>query len=259
MHDNLKKESDKMRLKDKVAIITGGSRGIGKAYATAMAKEGSNIVITDILDPSGTVEEIKKIGVKAFGLTTDVSKEEDCLRMAEETVKKFGKIDILINNAAAYADLTRCPFFEIKLNEWDKAMDVNVKGTFMCVRAVFPYMKKQGKGKIINITSNTVHMGMPNFLHYVTSKGAIIAMTRCLARELGDYGIAVNAVAPGYTMSEVNIQKTPLSSKERLQRRCIKRDQYPEDLVGMIIYLASDDSDFVSGQTIIVDGGDMMI
>lgn len=248
-----------MRLKDKVAIITGGSRGIGKAYAIAMAKEGSNIVITDIIDTSQAVKEIKNIGVKALGINTDISKEEDCLRMAQETVKEFGKIDILVNNAAAYADLTRCPFYEIKLDEWDKAMSVNVKGIFLCIRAVFPYMKKQGSGKIINITSNTVHMGMPNFLHYVTSKGAIIAMTRSLARELGDYGITLNAVAPGYTMSEVNIQKTPLSSKERLQRRCIKRDQYPEDLVGTIIYLSSEDSNFISGQTLIVDGGDMMI
>lgn len=248
-----------MRLKDKVAIITGGSRGIGKAYAIAMAKEGSNIVITDIIDTSQAVKEIKNIGVKALGINTDISKEEDCLRMAQKTVKEFGKIDILVNNAAAYADLTRCPFYEIKLDEWDKAMSVNVKGIFLCIRAVFPYMKKQGSGKIINITSNTVHMGMPNFLHYVTSKGAIIAMTRSLARELGDYGITLNAVAPGYTMSEVNIQKTPLSSKERLQRRCIKRDQYPEDLVGTIIYLSSEDSNFISGQTLIVDGGDMMI
>ena len=248
-----------MRLKNKVAIVTGGARGIGKTYALAMAKEGANIALVDIIDASRTEEEIRNIGVGALRINTDISKEESCVSMAEKTFSRFGRIDILINNAAAYADLTRCPFFEIKLDEWDKAMDVNVKGTFLCIRAVFPHMKRQGRGKIINVSSNTVHMGMPNFLHYVTSKGAIMAMTKALARELGDYGITVNAVAPGYTMSEVNISKTPLSSKEKLQRRSIKRDQYPEDLVGTIIYLSSEDSDFVTGQTMIVDGGDMMV
>lgn len=248
-----------MKLKDKVAIITGTSRGIGRAFALGMAKEGADIVAADIVDTSQTVQEIKKLGVEAFEIKTDVSKEEDCIKMAEETFKKFGKIDILVNNAGAFGNLTRCPFTEIKLDEWDKAMDVNAKGVFLCIRAVFPYMKNQGKGRIINITSSTVFKGNPNFLHYTASKGAVIAITRVLARELGTYGITINALAPGYTLSEVNIPRASVVSKDVLHRRSIKKDLYPEDLVSTVVFLAEDGNDFLTGQTIIVDGGDAMI
>jgi len=243
-----------MRLAGKVAIVTGGARHIGAAYARKLAAEGAAVVIADVLDGNGVIEEIKSCGGKAMGLQVDVSREEDTARMAAETVNAFGRIDILVNNAAIFIAIQRQPFYQITADEWDRVSAVNIKGPFLCAKAVFPQMKQQRNGKIINISSSTVFSGTPLFLHYVASKAALIGMTRSLAREVGEYGICVNAIAPGLIQHEG--QNAPKEFTEfQLKARSLKRLQTPEDLLGVLIYLASADSDFVTGQTFLVDGG----
>jgi 3-oxoacyl-[acyl-carrier protein] reductase len=244
------------RLENKVAIVTGGGRGLGKVYCLRMADEGAKVVTADILEREveETVSEIKAKGGTAMALKADVTSEADTKRMAEETVKKFGRIDILVNNAGYYYGMGRKRFYDISSEEWDKAMLVNAKGTWMCCRAVFPYMKQQGKGKIINLSSETVFSPTKTMIHYVASKAAIIGITRVLAGELGQYGICVNAVAPGFTDTEASrtvdsIEKFDISSVP------LGRVELPEDVVGSVIFFASDDSDYVSGQTLLVDGG----
>lgn len=247
-----------MRLKGKVAIVTGGARGLGKAYALGLSQEGARIVVTDILDAAKVQHEIKEKGGEAIALYADVSEEESVNEIAKKAIERFGKIDILVNNAGIFADVNKRPFHEISLQEWDKIVKVNLTGTFLCCKAVYPQMKKQGKGKIINVSSSTFFFGVPNLVHYVTSKGAIVAFTRALARELGNDGICVNAIAPGFTVSEA-IKGNPtfpeLSHQVAVNSRCFKRDEQPVDLLGTIVFLASDESDFITGQTIVVDGG----
>jgi len=246
-----------MRLKDKVAIVTGAARHIGALYAKRLAAEGATVVIADVLDGEQVVREITSGGGKAMALKIDVSKEEDTLRMAEKTVGEFGRIDILVNNAALFLGIKRRPFYEISAEEWDRVSAVNIKGPFLCAKAVFPQMKKQHSGKIINISSTTALQGTPLFVHYVASKAAVIGITRALAREMGEYGICVNAVAPGLIHHEgMNAPKE--FTEFQLQARSLKRLEAPEDLIGTIIYLASSDSDFVTGQTIVVDGGGVL-
>ncbi len=246
-----------MRLAGKVAIVTGGARHIGAAYCHTLAREGAAIVIADILDGKTVAEEIRSRGGNALALKIDVSKEGDTNRMAVETVNAFGRIDILINNAAIFINIQRHPFYEISADEWDRVSAVNIKGPFLCAKAVFAQMKEQKRGKIINISSSTAYWGTPNFLHYVASKAALIGMTRSLAREVGDYGICVNAIAPGLVEHEG--QNAPQALTElQLKARSIKRLQTPEDLLGTLVFLASPDSDFMTGQTIVVDGGSIM-
>jgi NAD(P)-dependent dehydrogenase (short-subunit alcohol dehydrogenase family) len=247
-----------MRLKDRVAVVTGAARGIGRAYALRLAAEGAKIVVADIIDGAETVNEVKKKGGDAIYVKTDVTSEESTREMAQKVIEQFGRIDILVNNAALFADLVKRPFWEIPANEWDKVMAVNVKGPFLCSKAVYPQMKKQGKGKIINVSSGTFYKGLPLFLHYVVSKGANVALTRSMAREVGDAGINVNTIAPGYTETEVlknKPQDPPEVIKMAAASRCIKRAETPDDITGTIVFLSSDDSDFITGQTIIVDGG----
>lgn len=246
-----------MRLEGKVAIVTGAARHIGALYARRLAAEGARVVIADVLDDERVVREIASAGGEAMALKIDVSKEEDTLRMAEKTVDKFGRIDILVNNAAIFLGIKRRPFYEISAEEWDRVSAVNIKGPFLCAKAVFPQMKKQLSGKIINISSTTALQGTPLFLHYVASKAAVIGITRALARELGEYGICVNAIAPGLIHHEgMNAPKE--FTEFQLKARSIQRLEAPEDLIGAIIYLASPDSDFVTGQTIVVDGGSVL-
>ena len=246
-----------MRLAGKVAIVTGGARHIGAAYCHTLAREGAAVVIADILDGKTVAEEIRSKGGNALALKIDVSKEGDTNRMAVETVNAFGRIDILINNAAIFINIQRHPFYEISADEWDRVSAVNIKGPFLCAKAVFAQMKEQKYGKIINISSSTAYWGTPNFLHYVASKTALIGMTRSLAREVGDYGICVNAIAPGLVEHEG--QNAPQALTElQLKARSIKRLQTPEDLLGTLVFLASPDSDFMTGQTIVVDGGSIM-
>jgi NAD(P)-dependent dehydrogenase (short-subunit alcohol dehydrogenase family) len=250
------------RLNDKVAIVTGAARGIGRAYALALAKEGATIVAADIIDQGGlgTVSEIEKMGGKSIAIACDVSKESDTVKLAEEAVETFGKLDILVNNAAKYADLKKRPFNEIDVAEWDEVLAVNIRGTWLCIKAVFPSMKRQNHGKIVNVSSGTFFAGVPGFAHYVASKGAVIGLTRALARELGQYNITVNAIAPGQTITESKAaergQKGQLSGMSRM--RSLQREEYPSDLVGTMVFLCSSDSDFMTGQTLLVDGGGSM-
>jgi NAD(P)-dependent dehydrogenase (short-subunit alcohol dehydrogenase family) len=219
-----------------------------------LAEEGAAVVVADILDGARVVEEVKSAGGKALALTVDVSNEADTQRMAAQAVKAFGRIDVLVNNAAIFINIQRHPFYEISAEEWDRVSGVNIKGPFLCAKAVFPQMREQRSGKIINISSSTAFWGTPNFLHYVASKAALIGMTRSLAREVGEYGICVNAIAPGLVEHEG--QNAPKALTElQLKERSIKRLQTPEDLLGTLRFLASPDSDFMTGQTIVVDGG----
>ncbi|MGD0237107.1 MAG: 3-oxoacyl-ACP reductase family protein [Syntrophorhabdales bacterium] len=249
-----------MVLKGKVALITGGARGLGKAFGLRFAEEGARVVLADISDATGPKEEIIRKGGEAIAVKTDVSNEESTKAMARSAVEHFGRIDILVNNAGVFANLRKKPFHEISDEEWDLVLGVNLKGMFHCCKAVYPQMKKQGKGKIINISSSTFFQGIPFFLHYVSSKGGIIGLTRALARELGDDGIAVNAIAPGLTVSD-GVRGNPIYPEEYLKAmatsRCFKRLEVPEDLTGVALFLGSDASDFITGQTINVDGGVM--
>ena len=248
-----------MRLKDKIIIVTGGGVGIGRAYATGLAKEGARVVVADIQEEEAkkVASEIKQGGGEALALPVDVTSAEKTQAMADKTLQKYGRIDVLVNNAGLYSAIKKKPFSEITAEEWDRVMAVNLKGLFLCVQAVYPAMKKQGKGKIINISSGTALGGTPFFLHYVTSKAGVIGFTRALARELGPDNICVNAITPGLTISGPQQEGvlTPEQLQDRRRRRAFQRDQYPQDLVGTMIFLCSADSDFITGQTINVDGG----
>src|SRR5499426_994192 len=245
-----------MRLENKVVIVTGGARGIGRSYCLGVAAEGARVVVADIADPKPTVTEIEARGGQALAVECDVSREQDTQRMATEALARFGRIDVLGNNAALYGTLKRRPFMEIPVEEWDRVMAINLRGLFLCARAVFPAMKAQGKGKIINISSGTLFKGVPHYIHYTTSKGGVVGFTRSLARELGEFGIRVNAIAPGFTLSGENEKNMPDEGKEvNIRLRMLKRAEVPEDVVGTLVFLASDDSDFITGQTILVDGG----
>ena len=246
-----------MRLEGKVAVVTGGARNIGAFYSRHLAAEGARVVVADVLDGSKVVKEIEKAKGQAIALKVDVSKEEDTVRMAEKTVKRFGRIDILVNNAAIFLSINRRPFYDLSAEEWDQLSSVNIKGPFLCAKSVFPQMSKQKSGKIINISSTTALAGTPMFLHYVTSKAALIGMTRAMAREVGKFGICVNAIAPGLVDHEG--QTVPKEFTEfQLKARSFKRLQTPDDLTGTLVYLASSDSDFVTGQTLVVDGGSIL-
>jgi len=250
-----------MRLKNRVAIITGGARGIGAAFGARFAEEGAAVVLADVLDAAPAAAGIAEKGGQAIPVTADVADEQSTLKMAQAALDRFGRIDILVNNAAVFATLGKKSFMDISAEEWDRVLAVNLRGLFNCCRAVYPQMKKQGSGKIINMSSSTVLQGTPLFLHYVSSKGGVIAFTRALARELGGDRICVNAIAPGLTSSE-GVRSNPMYPEDYLkaaaQGRAFKRPQLPEDLVGAAVFLASADSDFITGQTLNVDGGSAM-
>lgn len=254
----IRKRGNNMRLEGKVAIVTGGARGLGKAFALRLSEEGARVVIADVLDAREVVQDIAEAGGEVLALYTNVSEEESTKEMASLALERFGRIDILVNNAGIFAHLGKKPFYEISAQEWDEVMRVNLKGPFLCCKAVYPQMKKEGKGKIINISSGTFFTGVPYFMHYVASKGGIVALTRVLAREAGEDGICVNAVAPGLTLSEA-VKGNPMYPLEYLRNvasgRCLKRDEFPEDLTGTIVFLSSDESDFITGQTFVIDGG----
>lgn len=246
------------RVKDRIAIVTGAAQGIGAIYAKALAAEGAAVVVSDILDGTSVVAAIEAAGGRALYVKADVSDEASVQALVDKTVETFGRIDILVSNAAVYASLRMKPFTEIDVAEWDKVMAVNVRGAFLCARSVAPVMKANGYGRIVNIASGTVFKGTPNFLHYVTSKGAIVAMTRALARELGEHGICVNTLAPGLVLSEqvlANKEMRDALTAPVLASRAIKRDQHSEDLIGPLLFLTSDDCAFMTGQAMVVDGG----
>ena len=243
-----------MRFKDRSVIITGGGGKIGKAYGLAFAKEGAKVALPDIVSADHVVKAIKDMGGTAISMICDVSDEKSVKAMVDETGRQFGGVDVLVNNAAYFMSVWKGPFWEMAVDEFDKAMAVNVRGSWLCAKAAFPYMKQRGKGKIINISSGTALNGNPNYIHYVTSKGAIIAMTRAMARELGDYNICVNTVSPGFVVTEGR-QVDPEFNRKRVQSRALKRTQVEGDLVGTVLFLASPDSDFMTGQLLNVDGG----
>ncbi|MEE8519539.1 MAG: SDR family oxidoreductase [Dehalococcoidia bacterium] len=247
------------RLKDRVVIITGAARGIGQAYAVRVAQEGANVVAADIQDCEETAGLVKAAGTEVLPLHVDVSNPAQVADMVDKTIERFGRIDCLVNNAAMFDGLSYRAIDEVDLDEWDKLFAVNVKGTFICSRAVVPQMRAQGYGKIVNMGSSTVLAGVTGFPHYVASKGAVMALTRSLSKELGPYGIRVNTIAPGRTDSGASVTMTP-NAPPRTGRaaRSIDRDEVPEDLTGTLVYLASADSDFVTGQMISVNGGDML-
>lgn len=250
-----------MKLKDRVAIVTGGGRGIGRAYCLRLAEEGAKAVVADI-DMENAIKVIKEIedaGGEGFAQKVDVSSEKETLALAEAVIDRFGRIDILVNNAAYMAECSYKLLSSYTVEEWERCFDVNVKGSWLCTKAVLPNMKENGKGKIINIASGTIFAGQPMLLPYVASKGAVHVMTRCMARELGEFSINVNCISPGYVPGTEGMQAivgAPPGMDEFITHmQCIQRPQGPDDLVGTLIFLASDDADFVTGQLIEVDGG----
>jgi NAD(P)-dependent dehydrogenase (short-subunit alcohol dehydrogenase family) len=249
------------RLDKRVALLTGGAKGIGRHYAKKLAAEGARLMIADIADGKDLAEEIaREHGANSVAsAVADVSDEGAVKKLVGGTIDRFGKIDILVNNAALFAPLQEQKVLDIDVALWDRVMAINVRGVFLMTKHVAPHMIAQKYGKIINISSGTVARGIPNFSHYVTSKGAVTAFTRSISRELGEHNICVNSLAPGFTLSDSVIHENPghleHSKAPSLIRRAIKRDEYPEDLLGALVFLASADSDFITGQTLAVDGG----
>ncbi|HVU43143.1 MAG TPA: SDR family oxidoreductase [Xanthobacteraceae bacterium] len=249
------------RLDKRVALLTGGAKGIGRHYAKKLAAEGARLMIADIADGKDLAEEIaREHGANSVAsAVADVSDEGAVKKLVGDTIDRFGKIDILVNNAALFAPLQEQKILDIDVALWDRVMAINVRGVFLMTKHVAPHMIAQKYGKIINISSGTVARGIPNFSHYVTSKGAVTAFTRSISRELGEHNICVNSLAPGFTLSDSVIHENPghleHSKAPSLIRRAIKRDEYPEDLLGALVFLASADSDFITGQTLAVDGG----
>jgi NAD(P)-dependent dehydrogenase (short-subunit alcohol dehydrogenase family) len=242
------------RLADRVIVVTGAGQGIGKVYARALAAHGAKLVLCDVTDPHGVVEEIEREGGEALSRAADVTSPGAVRALVDAAVERFGTIHGLVNNAGLYTALTKKPFEEIESDEWDRVMAVNARGTFECVKAVAPIMRRQKYGRIVNIASGTLFKGSTGLLHYVASKGAVVAMTRVLARELGDDNIGVNAVAPGFTESEMAGEHAR-GSAPTVASRCFKRAETPDDIVGAIVFLCSAESDFITGQTLVVDGG----
>jgi NAD(P)-dependent dehydrogenase (short-subunit alcohol dehydrogenase family) len=242
-----------MRLADRVAIVTGGAQGIGRAIAQRLHEEGATVVVADLQGHEAAAAELDGLGVRV-----DVSQEADVKALAEVVLEKYGRIDALVNNAGIYSSLVPKPFEQIEVEEWRRVYDVNVLGMFLVTRAVMPAMRAAGYGRIVNIASGTPYKGVPFLLHYVTSKGAVVAMTRAVAKEVGADGILVNTVSPGFTMSDgvlanpVQVEKLQEIS---LQARLVQRDQYPSDIVGAVAFFCSPDADFITGQSLVVDGG----
>jgi NAD(P)-dependent dehydrogenase (short-subunit alcohol dehydrogenase family) len=241
-------------MEGKVAVVTGAAQGIGHAIAAGLAAAGARVVIADLHG----AEEAAAAFPDGVGITADVADEAAVQRLVEEAVERCGSIDILVNNAGLYASLAMRPFEQIPLEEWRRVMDVNVASMFLMCKAVVPVMRSRGGGKIVNISSGTPFRGVPFLLHYVTSKGAIVALTRALAKEIGKDKILVNCVAPGFTMSagvEANPEVIDKLRDVSVAARTIQRDQVPDDVVGAVVFLCGPGSDFITGQSIVIDGG----
>ena len=252
-----------MQLKDKVAIVTGAARGLGRAYAEALAREGAAVVAGDVRDCADTVRAIRAAGGRALAVSLDVASLDSCKAMAASAVKEFGRVDALVNNAALYANLKGGRFDQLDEAQWDRVMQVNIKGVWNGCRAVVPFMRAQKSGSVINISSLAPVYGLPYALDYSVSKGAVIAMTRSLARELGRDWIRVNAVAPSAVMTEGTREffgeKLEKAKQVIASGQSLQRNLETDDLTGTIVYLASDASRFVTGQTIMVDGGTVFL
>lgn len=248
-----------MRMQNKVVIVTGAARGLGRAYCEALAREGAAVVAADIRESAATVAAITTANGRAIAVTTDVTSPDSCKVMVATALEAFGGVDVLINNAARYGNLTGGRFDQLAESDWDSTMAVNVKGIWNCCKAAVPEMRKRGAGSIINISSLAAVYGLPFALHYTVSKGAVIALTRGLARELGRDWIRVNAVAPSAVITEGTMEfmgdKYEKAKQVIASGQTLQRNLEPGDVVGTIVWLASDDSRFVTGQTIMVDGG----
>ncbi len=248
------------RLDGRSVIVTGGAKGIGKAYCERLAREGATVAVADIADGSEVAAAIRDAcgADRAFAVTFDVSDEADVADLVAEVTERCGKIDVLVNNAAVFSTLEPVEPWEIDVDLWDRVMAVNVRGPFLMVKHVAPHMIRAGSGKIVNIASGTAYRGIPHMAHYVTSKGAMLGLTRALCRDLGRHGITVNTLAPGLILSDSIMENTAHVDEMRdavIAARSLKRDAYPEDLVGSLVFLASAESDFVAGQTLSVCGG----
>jgi 3-oxoacyl-[acyl-carrier protein] reductase len=246
----------------RVAIVTGGGQGIGRGYARRLASDGFRIVVADRNEEKAqaVATEIAGEGAEAAAVAIDVADETQCERMSAAALERFGRIDVLINNAAIFSTIELKPFWELSVNEWDELMAVNVRGSWLAMKAVVPAMRDQGGGSIVNVSSSVVLGGRPNYLHYVTSKSAVIGMTRAAARELGAFNIRVNCIMPGATTTEIP-RKTvsPERAQALLANQSLKRAAGVDDLIGVAAFLASDDSRFMTGQTLNVDGGNLFL
>lgn len=254
--------NERFDLSGRVVIITGGGKGIGKVYSNEFANAGARVVAADIDGEAAeaVAAAITARGGEALGLRVDISDPASCEAMAAAVLDRFGTIDALVNNAALMSTLARRSWFEIPVEEWDSVMAVNLRGMFLCCRAVYPTMRERGYGKIVNISSSRIWEGSPNRLHYTTSKAGVVGFTRAIAREVGEVGVTVNAITPGFTLSETQLQSSDTSyvKQRSYAEQAIKRPQVPDDLVGAVMFFASPASDFISGQTLNVDGGKAM-
>jgi NAD(P)-dependent dehydrogenase (short-subunit alcohol dehydrogenase family) len=246
--------------KMKSAIVTGAGQGIGFKFAQALGAQGYGLIVADINGAEEAASRLRGAGISCQGVRTDVSSEDEVRSMAAACVDHFGGIDVLVNNAGLMSTLR--PFEEISSDEWMKVMQVNTLGPFLCAKAAVPSMRERGGGRIVNMASTVALKGVPGWLHYVSSKGAVIAFTRALARELGQSGITVNSIAPGFTLSDGILKSKVhevIGENARIGGRSIQRDQVPDDLVGTLLYLVDEGASFVTGQTIVVDGGSIFV
>jgi 3-oxoacyl-[acyl-carrier protein] reductase len=252
------------RLKDKVAIITGAGRGLGKVFALRFAEEGARLLLPDISleRAQETAREIKAGGGEAVAMLTDISDEKSTKKMADEVVRLYGGVDILLNNAALYYGVERRAWDAWTVKDWDRMFEINVRGTYLCCKAVAPIMVRAGKGKIINIASDVFKVaGAHHLMAYACSKSAVYTLTQCLARALGPSGINVNSIGPGYTATEASLGQSSSDEafKATIDAQCLKRREEPDDLPGTAVFLASSDADFVTGQYIVVNGGSVLV
>jgi 3-oxoacyl-[acyl-carrier protein] reductase len=240
----------------RVAIVTGAAKGLGRTYALALARDGCRVVAADVLDAASVAAEIEAAGGEALALEVDVSDEAATEELARAALERYGSIDVLVNNAAIFTSIVKKPFDELAVEEWDRMFAVNVRGTWLCCKAVTPAMKAQRSGKIVNVSSMTVPSGIPLFLHYVSSKAAIVGLTRALARELGEWNVCVNTLSPDYVpWDEGYASRQPEMAGLIASQRSFRRDMQPDDLVGTLLWLTGPGSDFVTGQNVWVNGG----
>lgn len=247
-----------MPLTNKVAIVTGGAMGIGYAICEHLAEQGVRIIVADRANAQQAAEKLVRQGYDAIGVDADVSSEADTHNMVSAALQAYGRLDVLVNNAAIFSTIEQKPFELLSVQDWRTILEVNVIGQFLCCRAALPAFREQGGGRIINISSGVAFKGNPNMLHYVATKGAVVSMTRAMATELGGDNILVNSVAPGFTLSEGVLKNAELaerSSQFSIKGRALRRDMLPNDLVGAVAFFAGPGSSFITGQTLVVDGG----